>query len=302
MRVVITGAGGTLGTALAPALADAGHEPVLLDVAPLDGPYESIRADVRVAEDVARAMAGADYVVHGAAIHGVHLRDHSPDDFFELNLAGTFNVWQAAVAAGVKGVVFSSTMGVYGESGRPVDDDSIVAIDEDLPLRPTDIYGYTKVAGEEMCRYFGRQHGIPSVALRFGMFVPEPFFRYGIRLLYGGVDTDDVVGSVMAALEALIERRVTCGAYNVQSYVPFSESDGPLLRRDPLAAIERHYPGSGELLRERGVSRLMPISSYYPVARIERELGFRPQCNFDRWLAELRERPEERAASDPPWP
>jgi UDP-glucose 4-epimerase len=302
VRVLVTGAGGTLGTALAPALAAAGHAPVLLDVAPLGSPYESIRADVRVAEDVARAMAGADYVVHGAAIHGIHLRDHSPQEFFELNLVGTFNVWQAAVAAGAKGVVFSSTMGVYGESGRPADDDSVVAIHEDLPLRPTDIYGYTKVAGEEMCRYYGRQHGIPSVALRFGMFVPEPFFRYGVRLLYGGVDTDDVVGSVMAALDALIDQRITLGAFNVQSYVPFSESDGPLLRRDALAAVDTHYPGSGELLRERGVSRLTPISAYYPVARIERELGFRPQCNFDRWLAELRERPEERASIDPPWP
>jgi UDP-glucose 4-epimerase len=286
VRVLVTGAGGTLGTALAPALAAAGHAPVLLDVAPLGSPYESVRADVRVAEDVARAMAGADYVVHGAAIHGIHLRDHSPQEFFELNLVGTFNVWQAAVAAGAKGVVFSSTMGVYGESGRPADDDSVVAIHEDLPL----------------CRYYGRQHGIPSVALRFGMFVPEPFFRYGIRLLYGGVDTDDVVGSVMAALDALIDRRITWGAFNVQSYVPFSESDGPLLRRDALAAVDTHYPGSGELLGERGVSRLTPISAYYPVARIERELGFRPQCNFDRWLAELRQRPEERAGSDPPWP
>jgi UDP-glucose 4-epimerase len=106
------------------------------------------------------------------------------------------------VQAGIRGLVFSSTMGVYkshnapGAGGR-------MALHEDLPLQPGDIYGYTKLAGEELCRLYGRMHGIPSVALRFGMFVPEPFFRYGIRLLYGGVDTADVVGAVLASMEAL---------------------------------------------------------------------------------------------------
>gem|GEM_PF-4563289 len=52
MRILITGAGGTLGTALAPALTDAGHEPVLFDVQPLQTPYEFVQGDVRKAEDV----------------------------------------------------------------------------------------------------------------------------------------------------------------------------------------------------------------------------------------------------------
>lgn len=47
------------------------------------------------------------------------------------------------------------------------------ALREDVPLRPSDIYGWTKVAAEELCKLYGRMHGIPSVALRFGMFVPE---------------------------------------------------------------------------------------------------------------------------------
>lgn len=119
MRVLVTSAGGTLGTALAPMLADAGHEPVLFDVQELQIPYELIQGEVRSREDVLAAARGVEVIVHTAAIHGIHLCSHLPRDFCELNLDGTFNVWEAAVEAEVRGVVFSSTMGVYGESRRP---------------------------------------------------------------------------------------------------------------------------------------------------------------------------------------
>ena len=302
MRVLITGAGGTLGVALAPMLADAGHEPVLFDVRALETPYESVQGDVRAPEDVRAAVEGADLVVHTAAIHGIHLGTHSRRDFYYLNLTGTFNVWEAAVEAGARGVVFSSTMGVYKPFDKPLSEEKVVALREDLPLRPGDIYGYTKVAGEEMCRLYGREYGIPSVALRYGMFVPEPFFRYGIRLLYGGVDTHDVARSVMVSLEALAAGGIQWGAFNVESVVPFTEEDGPQLREDPLPVLDKYYPGAIGLLRGRGVESLAPIREYYPMERAAQVLGFRPERNFDRWLEELVERPEERAEKSPPWP
>src|SRR5918992_4494724 len=249
MRVLITGAGGTLGQALTPLLADAGHEPVLFDIAPIESSHEVIIGDMRRLADVRRAVEGAEMVVHAAAIHGIHLRDHSAveppeisaQDFYELNLTGTFNAWEAAVGAGVRGFVFSSTMGVYGHSGRPQRDDDVVALHEDMPLEPGDIYGYTKVAGEEMCRYYVRRYGIPSVGLRYGMFVPEPFFRDGIRLLYGGVGADDVAAGVIAAVDALAARRFSWDAFNVHSLVPFTPEDGRQLRRDPLDVVDRYY-------------------------------------------------------------
>ena len=300
MRILITGAGGTLGTALAPALVEAGHEPVLLDVQPLQTPYESVQGDVRKPEDVRAAARGVKFIVHTAAIHGIHLRDHTPQDFYDLNLTGSFNVWEAAVEMGVRGLVFSSTMGVYKSHNAPGAGD-VVALHEEVPLQPGDIYGYTKVAGEAMCRYYGRRHGIPSVALRFGMFVPEPFFRYGMRLLYGGVDTADVVGAVLASIEALTAGTVQWDAFNVESRVPFGEEDAPQLQQDPLPVLDRYYPGAAALLRERGVEALAPITVYYPMERIAARLGFRPQCNFEQWLEDLQSRPEERAEQSPPW-
>lgn len=302
MRVLVTGAGGTLGSALAPTLAGEGHEPVLFDVQRFETPFSLIQGDVRSLGDVRRAMEGVEFVVHCAAIHGIHLHDHSAEDFHELNVTGTFNTWEAAAEAGVKGLVFSSTMGVYGDSRRPPNDASAVALAEETPLRPADPYALSKVVGEEMCRYYGRQHGIPSIALRYGMFVPEPFFRYGIRLLYGGVDTADVVGSVMAAVRVLADGRMRWGAFNVESPVPFVMDDGAGLRRDPLAVVDRYWPGARALLQDRGVESLQPITEFYPVHALERQLGLRPRCDFGRWLEDLRDRPEERSGSRVPWP
>jgi UDP-glucose 4-epimerase len=308
MRVLITGAGGTLGQALWPLLADRGDEVVCLDVAdlaPIVGQLPSnvraVRGDVRQMADVTAAMEGVDVVVHTAAIHGIHLATHPPRDFYELNVTGTFNVWQAAVAAKVKAMVFSSTMGVYGDSRRSTSENA-AAIREDLPLLPTEIYGWSKVVGEEMCRLHWRADRIPSVALRYGMFVPEPFFRYGIRLLYGGVHEIDVADAVVASIDGLTAGRIEHEAFNVHSLLPFDAADRPSLRTDPLAALERHYPGSRRLLEQRGVTDLKPISDWFEMSRIDERLGFRPRHNFAEWLVELEHRVDERAAKNPPWP
>jgi nucleoside-diphosphate-sugar epimerase len=239
--------------------------------------------------------------VHAAALHGIHLAHWSPRDFFSINVEGSFTVFEAARERGIARFVLASTMGVYGESGRPAADDTIVALHEEQPLRPGDIYGYTKLAGEEMSQLYVRRHAIPAVALRYGMFVPEPFFHSGIRLLYGGVDSRDVARAVVAALEALAAGSIRWDVFNVESLVRFSEADGPALRGDPLEVIDRYYPGGGQLLRERGVPRLAPIVNYYPLTRIEERLGFRPEHNFEQWLEELRARPRERAPEASPW-
>lgn len=300
MRILITGAAGTLGGLLAPMLADAGHELVLFDMRPIQTSHEFVQGDLHSPEDVQEAMQGVEVVVHLAAILGI--QSSTPREFYEINLTGTFNVWEAAVRAGVRGLLFSSTMSIYKPHDRPLHTDRVTVVGEGTPPQPQDIYGYTKAAGEEMCRLYGRSHGIPSIALRYGMFSPEPFFPYGIRLLYGGVDASDVARAVVASVDALSSSRVQWDAFNVQSLVPFSDEDHPQLLRDPLFVLDRHYPGAAGLLRERGVERLAPIHEYYDMEHAADVLGFRPECNFERWLEELRSRPEERTPKNPPWP
>lgn len=302
VKVLVTGAAGTLGTAIIPRLTERGDDVVALDVRPGAVDAAWLNGDVRDIAVVMEAAAGVDLIVHGAAFHGIHLGERSRGEFYELNVLGTFNVWEAAVEHGVRGVVFSSTMGVYGDTRRPPGDDAVAILDEEVPLLPGDVYGWTKVVGEELCRFHARANAIPSIAFRFGMFVPEPFFRYGIRLLYGGVHEADVADAAIAALDSLAAGGTGVRALNVESRLPFAAADVPDLRRDPMRALDRHWPGSADLLRSRGVIALRPITEIFPVGRLERELDVRPRHNFTAWLQELEQRPDERAETNPPWP
>lgn len=289
--ILVTGAAGTLGRAVAPALIEAGYLVRLLDIRPVDNVpagTEMIVGDLREAGDVRSAMAGVVGVIHAAAWHGMHLRDHPRDDFWDLNVRGTYHVYEAAAAAGVRAVVFSSTMGVYGESRRPSEGGPPTRISEDLPRRPGEIYGLSKVIGEEMSEAYARMSGIAGASLRYGMFVPEPFDHAGIRFLYGGVEAGDVARVNLTALQRLLTDGGHLGAFNVFSPLPFDLHDGQTLRTDPLAAIGRHWPDGPALLEAAGVAPWGPINEIYEIERADAVLGFRPRYGFAQYVEALR--------------
>src|SRR5215210_5841737 len=98
MRVLIVGAAGSLGRQLAPELADRGHEVVCCDLKPVAGsPYQWVLGDIREPHVLAEAAEGCDGLVHIPAWHGIHLRHRSRRDFWELNVDGAFNAFQAAL-------------------------------------------------------------------------------------------------------------------------------------------------------------------------------------------------------------
>ncbi len=289
--ILVTGGAGTLGRAIAPALLAAGYAVRLVDTRPIeDGPVgvESVIGDLREAADVQSAMIGAAGVIHAAAWHGVHLRDHPRDDFWDLNVRGTYHVYEAAATAGVRAVVLSSTMGVYGDSRRPVEGGPATRINEDLPRRPGEIYGLSKVISEEMSGAYTRMAGIAGAALRYGMFVPEPFHHAGIRFLYGGVDERDVARANLLVLERLLRDGGHIGAFNVFSALPFRAEDGFELRSDPLAVVTRYWPDAPKLLAGAGVEPCDPIDEVYEIERAETVLGFRPEWGFAEFVEALR--------------
>ncbi len=245
MRVLLTGAGGNLGRAAIPALADAGHELRLLDFRPLNTEHDFVEGDVRNRADVERAIDGVDAVVHGAALHGVHVGHWSPDDFWSINTTGTFVVYDTARAAGIRHVVLASSMVVYGGVGGSGDRWTVV--DEETALRPHDVYGLTKVVAEDIARFHADVHGIATVALRLGMFVPETFERYGFRLLFGGVDDRDVGQAVVLALDHNPPGRYD--AFDIMADSGLGEDEVTALNRDLATVLDERWPGTVDLVR-----------------------------------------------------
>jgi nucleoside-diphosphate-sugar epimerase len=126
---------------------------------------EIVLGDVRDPACCAQACDGMDVVVHCAAIHLSSEISASPVRSIEINVKGTVNILQAAVAAGVRRVVYLSSAKVYGQLP------SLPAV-EDALLCPLEPYGLTKVLGESHCARFHAKHGMETVILR-------PFSVYG---------------------------------------------------------------------------------------------------------------------------
>lgn len=285
MRVLITGAGGNLGRAAVPALAQAGHDLRLFDFRPLETEHELVVGDVRDAAAVAGAMTGVDAVVHGAALHGVHLEAWAAGDFWSINAGGTFTVYEAARAAGVRHVVLASSMVVYGGVGG--DNGRWEVRTEASPFAPGDVYGLTKVVAEETARFFASAHRVSTVALRLGMFVPETFERYGFRLLFGGVDDRDVGQAVALALTHDPAGGFT--AVDIMADSGLGLQDIPALDADIAKTLDQRWPGTTALVAEQGLDlrELVWGRLLFPVDKAKSELGYRPEYDFaafvDAW-------------------
>lgn len=279
MRILVTGAGGNLGRVVIPALAKAGHELRLFDFRAVPSEHEVIVGDVRDADAVARAMRGVDAVVHGAALHGIHLGDWSVDDFWSTNCTGTFVVYDAAREAGVRRIVLASSMAVYGVGADS--EGGWTTVTEDTPCRPADAYGMTKVVAEDIARFHADAHDITTVSLRLGMFVPETFDRYGFRLLFGGVDDRDVAAAVALALAH--EPAEGFAAFDIMADSAVSADD---LNADLPGTLDRHWPGITSLVGERGLDldALVWGRVLYPVDKARNELGYAPQHDFSTFL------------------
>tara|TARA_R110001632_G_scaffold63318_2_gene151354 strand:+ start:6471 stop:7454 length:984 start_codon:yes stop_codon:yes gene_type:complete len=115
--------------------------------------------DVRETDILDSAMKDVDYVFHLAAMWLLHCKDF-PRTAFDVNIAGTFNVFEACVKNGVKKLISSSSASVYGDAVE-------VPMTESHPFNNKNFYGATKIAGEAMATAFNDRYGLEVIGLRY---------------------------------------------------------------------------------------------------------------------------------------
>ncbi|MEY9856099.1 uronate dehydrogenase [Catenulispora sp. GAS73] len=175
-RILITGAAGGVGTILRTGLAALGWTVRCLDLRIPDdagaagdaGDAEWVVGDVTDEAAVLAAMADVDVVVHLA---GIPKEDHFAA-ILHTNIDGTYQVFDAAVRAGVPRVLYASTNHVVGYYRRSAFADRPLGTVE--RTRPDTLYGVSKAFGEALGSYYHDRHGLQVACVRIGALLPEP--------------------------------------------------------------------------------------------------------------------------------
>ena len=115
--------------------------------------------DIREIDILDTAVKGKDYVISLAAMWLLHCKDY-PRTAFDVNIAGTFNVFEACVKHKVKKLIWSSSASVYGDALE-------LPMTEEHPFNNKNFYGASKIAGEAMATAFNDRYGLKIIGLRY---------------------------------------------------------------------------------------------------------------------------------------
>jgi|ERR1051326_8682326 UDP-glucose 4-epimerase len=168
MHVFVTGGAGYIGSVCVEELINAAHEVTAYDNlteghrSAVDKRARFVQGDLSDQTGLAQALqeSKAEVILHFAAHALVGESMANPAKYFRNNVANGLTLLEAAVAAGVRKFVFSSTCAVYGVPSR-------VPITEELPPHPVNPYGESKLMFEKMLQWYQRIHGLEFVAFRY---------------------------------------------------------------------------------------------------------------------------------------
>lgn len=274
MRVLVTGAAGLIGSAVAARLAEE-HDVIGLDLQP--GKHVTVVADCGEVAEWRHQIGSIDTVVHTAALHAPHVGQRSDDEFHWTNVEATARLLDLAIGVGASHFVLTSTTSLYGHALVP--DGAAVWVDEALEPEPRDIYDETKLEAERLVASAGKS--LTVTALRMSRCFPEPAKVMAWYRLHRGIDRRDVADAHALALS----RRGPPATYVIGTATPFEREDCDELLKDAPAVIERRCPGLVEQMAAKGWLAPRLIDRVYDSSLAQRELGFTPRFGIESCLA-----------------
>jgi UDP-glucose 4-epimerase len=309
MNILLTGGLGVNGAWVTRKLVERGYRPVVLENRidttlvgdKIAREIDLIEADITAFETLGRIFKERKIqrVVHMAAlITGIQDNIQSG---FDVNAAGSVNVFEAATRVGVERVVYTSSRAVYGHIDGPYAHPQYRPITEDHPQRPFLVYDVCKVASEGIGVNYMRMRGLQFVALRFAqIFGPGKLQRHGpygifsrlienplagkpVRIPRGGDQRDDVIyvdDIAEAVVLAVLHPRPSYHSYNVSRAIGTSLHDFADAVRDVIPSAQMEI-GPGLDYHGLGANYCGVMDN----ARARNDLGFEPKFDLVRGVA-----------------
>jgi nucleoside-diphosphate-sugar epimerase len=279
MKVLLTGGSGNLGQTLVPTLLGRGDTPVILDVCAtrrLKGGALFIAGSILDRAKLTEAFRGCDCIVHIAAWHGIHedRGEKNAYDFFDLNVRGTFEVFEAAASLGIDKMIFISTTSVY---------------------RPDTLYGRSKILAELIAEDYRKHREMNVVTLRPRGFIPHwdrdvyaNYVEWARWFWKGAVHIDDVAAAVVLSLDLISRRRV--GQQLVLTLdSAYKYTDADLAHWDaegPGSTFKKYYPEYYDLALSYGLDPALKPTRL-DISETMRWLGYKPSYSLASLLSEL---------------
>ena len=299
-RYVVTGGAGFIGSHLTDALLADGHEVVVVDnfatgrqknlTAAQRSPRMTL-CELDIAGDpaaLAGAFAGAAGVFHLAGLADIVPSIERPGDYYRANVHGSFQVCEAARAAGVRKIVYAASSSCYGIPAE-------FPTPETAATQPQYPYALTKELGEKLVLHWGRVYGLDTVSLRlfnvfgprsrtsgtygavFGVFLAQKLAGKPLTVVGDGTQTRDFtyVADVAAAFAAAMASGASGEIMNVGSGGTYAVNRLVELLGGEVVHIPKR-PGE-------------PDCTFADVRKIERLLGWRAETSLETGVARMLE-------------
>lgn len=246
MKVIITGGAGFIGSNLADFLIDLGHEVIVIDnlsVGRIENisqhkdneKFKFLKADITQYHEIKAEFEGVDWVFHLAAMADIVPSIENPQDYYNSNVTGTFNVLQACRKYQIKKIIYSASSSCYGIPDK-------YPTDEKSEIRTEYPYALTKNLGEQLVMHWCKLYKLPAISLRFfnvygprartsgtygavfGVFLAQRLANKPLTIVGDGYQTrdftyvSDIVNSIHTAINSSVSGEIiNIGSNNTYS-------------------------------------------------------------------------------------